>query len=280
MKIEKSRIAEINELAGSIAKKYFNNSAIDPYLIAKDYGIKIHEDDFGETFEGSICCNMKSSRFHIFMNRNDSIFLDSGRSRFTLAHELGHFFIPEHRSKLESGDKLTYHPYNYFYIQDSIFETEAHIFSANLLMPRDIFIERSKSLPYGMEGIITLSEIFQTSILSTAYQYINCDILPSLLIKLNNDNLLITDRTALSPSFRNLRKEKVVVQYNEDRPKADTELIENIGVSNSQFYQSITNLSSWAANILPSSNRDLVVVEQIMPIGSFGSIAFIFPTVF
>lgn len=281
MKVERSRISEIYRMAGSIARNYYNNSAIDPYHIAKDNGITIHEDDFGETFEGSICCNMKTKKFHIFMNNNPSISMDPGRTRFTLAHELGHYFIPEHRKMLESGENLTYHPNNYFYIHNNIFETEAHIFSANLLMPRKTFIEKGKSLPYGMEGIITLAELFQTSILSTAYQYINCDIVPLLLVKLDDNGQSISCKTATSRSFSSLLKERIVVQYNEDRPLTDSEIIEiSEGTRSFEFNQSVTNLSSWAGNISSSSDKNLVVVEQTLKIGSFGSIAIIFPSIF
>ena len=68
MKVCKERISFLTNLAESIANKYIVGSCVDPFEIANQNRIAIHRDDFGETFEGSICCNMKSKKFHIFLN--------------------------------------------------------------------------------------------------------------------------------------------------------------------------------------------------------------------
>ena len=79
------------------------------------------------------------------------------RKRFTIAHELGHYCL--HHDLLKSKTKILERSDKILTKEDIIREKEADEFAAELLMPEDIFIIKSKKLTPS-----ELSEYFFVSI--------------------------------------------------------------------------------------------------------------------
>ncbi len=101
----------------------------------------------------------------VTINAND----DPRRKRFAVAHELGHWKM--HRdSKFSSicndKDMMAVNE------EDSI-ETEANIFAAEVLMPRNLFFPICRSLEPGIASIKKLSSVFDTSFTATALRFID-----------------------------------------------------------------------------------------------------------
>src|SRR5687768_12192057 len=96
-----AREQEIAELAEAIAEEYFPAARVDPLAIVKTKGISISFGHYGDSFDGLL--EHLHGRFHIYANLNCIDYTDSPRARFTLGHELGHYFIDEHRNALASG---------------------------------------------------------------------------------------------------------------------------------------------------------------------------------
>jgi len=69
--------------------------------IIKSVGVGLTYDDYEDAFDGLI--EYRSGRFHIFSNTTQGQQPNFPRVRFTLGHELAHYFIDEHRIKLRSG---------------------------------------------------------------------------------------------------------------------------------------------------------------------------------
>lgn len=65
-------------------------------------------------------------------------FRETNLHRFTLAHELGHYFIDQHRRGLEEG-KVRSHGSVVEFESELPIEQEADTFAASLLMPRERF---------------------------------------------------------------------------------------------------------------------------------------------
>jgi hypothetical protein len=118
-----------------------------------------------------------NSDFHIHINIDNGNRKDSKRGRFTLAHELGHFFLDEHRLGLKYGllePHASFHNIN----QKSLIEEEADYFASCLLMPKDKFRSHSSeykrqsgSRDFSLNTLLNLSENFQASILSTLIRF-------------------------------------------------------------------------------------------------------------
>lgn len=78
-----------------------------------------------------------------------------GRIRFSIAHELGHYFLDHHRERLLAGDS---HNSEGGFICEHALEKEADRFAACLLMPERPFTRRFRD-----RGFLTLAELITSA---------------------------------------------------------------------------------------------------------------------
>jgi len=149
---------------------------VNPFDIAKDEDIELAPGEYGDGFDARIEYLPEVKRFVIYY-RLPGPGRPDGRVHFSVAHELGHFYIPEHRARLLKGEM--HNSLSDFRSRDPR-EEAADEFAANLLMPKDLFIEEVRRF---RQRVCTLKEIckmaderFGTSITSTARRYCQCDI--------------------------------------------------------------------------------------------------------
>ena len=105
---------------------------------------------------------------------------------FSIAHELGHFYLPEHRERLRSG-KI--HNSLSDFGSKSPTEREADRFAAHLLMPQQLFIDHVKRFHSGfctLKNLCAMAERLGTSITSTAIRYCDCGIEATLVVLSKN----------------------------------------------------------------------------------------------
>jgi hypothetical protein len=128
------RKEQLEQEAQYIADEYFtDNELIRPEIIAKDENITYTINNYNKDFKGLIL--YKNGRFHIFLDDSNGTTLNAPVIRYSFAHELGHYFIDEHRTELIRLGILPQAAGNGM-LNDSIFEKEAEYFAACLLMPR------------------------------------------------------------------------------------------------------------------------------------------------
>ncbi len=140
--------------------------------------------DFRDHFDGQLEYHRSKNRFLLFYNTKYDLKAPRGqhhpRTRFSVAHELGHYFLESHRTFLRRTGKS--HPSKSEFISDHIIEVEADAFAAGLLMPGDLLG------PLVNEGDLTFSQIeawaraFNTSITSTARRSVELSDFPCALI--------------------------------------------------------------------------------------------------
>lgn len=105
---------------------------------------------------------------------------NDGFQRFSVAHELGHFFLPGHiDAVLGDGDV---HQSRAGFVSRDRFEEEADHFAANLLMPKRLFTEALRKSGSGLEAVERLSSLCRTSLLATAIRYSQCTPDPAAVI--------------------------------------------------------------------------------------------------
>ena len=92
----------------------------------------------------------------------------AGFQRFSIGHELGHYFLEEHP---EAVLKTGVHQSQAGFVSKDRYEREADIFAASLLMPEDLFKEEIGGVSEGMDAIKSLANIANTSITATAFRY-------------------------------------------------------------------------------------------------------------
>jgi len=167
--IPKSRSEFIEELAEAIAEEYCPRNVIQPEFIAEENDITYSYNDYGLCFDGML--EHRYGDFHIYISLNQRLVHEtSARSRFTFAHELGHYFLDEHRISLKNGKTPSHPSYNNFQSKNPI-ELEADLFAACLLMPKSRFEDISTSKVFSFSIIDMLSKKFNTSLSATLIRY-------------------------------------------------------------------------------------------------------------
>lgn len=145
----------------SIIEEYTDGSLpIDPVVIAKKVGIPISQVNFKSVKGSVVLGGIKKNKenISIYINANDSM----ARKRFTIAHELGHYFLNHINNKGEFVDL-----HRDVLAVKSKEEQEANEFAGCLLMPEKKLVEKFdqlRKLNFGT-GIIEmeLSRIFKVS---------------------------------------------------------------------------------------------------------------------
>lgn len=95
---------------------------------------------------------------------------NEGFIRFTVAHELGHYFLPGHPEKLfPRGDGV--HESKSGFISGDPVERQADYFASALLMPVHQFREAVDGASSGFSAIEKLAKLCKTSITATAIRY-------------------------------------------------------------------------------------------------------------
>jgi Zn-dependent peptidase ImmA (M78 family) len=157
----------VSELAEEVWQTYSRERQVFLDGIANAVGTTLSYGDYGEAFDGLL--EHKNARFHIYCNTARGQPTGSPRARFTVAHELGHFFIDEHRNALLAGKSphfsFTEHP------SDNPVETEANLFAANLLMPTQEYRKALLEISSGLNGIVDAASTFGVSIQSSALRF-------------------------------------------------------------------------------------------------------------
>lgn len=172
-----NRKARISKLAEDIACEFSDRNLTLLNEITRFEDVPVHYDNYEDAFDGMLLYDIDSSEFHIHINIDNGNRQESKRGRFTLAHELGHFFLDEHRLGLKYGllePHASFHNIN----QKSLIEEEADYFASCLLMPRQKFRNYSTEYrrqtgnrKFSFDTILSLSESFQASVLSTLIRF-------------------------------------------------------------------------------------------------------------
>lgn len=181
--LSKNREIELSELAEFIADQYCPKSIIEPSIIAEAKGITFCYGDYENAFDGLI--EHENGNFHIYINSKNNR-PDSPRARFTFAHELGHYFIDEHRQALLSG-KTPSHPSYVNFSSKNPVEIEADFFAASLLMPENRVKKDCYRKKFCYELVEELSKKYNVSITAAILKLMTIDHHPLMIVvSINN----------------------------------------------------------------------------------------------
>jgi hypothetical protein len=163
--ISKLRRLEVAKIAEDVVKAA-TTLPIDPIALAKSHDILV---------QPIVSIQPGVSGF-LMRQGNDfgigySTKLDNqGFINFTVAHELGHYFLPGHPEKLFSTGSGTHASHSGF-ISDDPCEGEADLFAASLLMPSNLFLKALRRAGQGFPAIEQLAQQCVSSITATAIRY-------------------------------------------------------------------------------------------------------------
>ncbi len=167
------RSQEIAEYGSKIGEKAIKGECVDILSVLNAHDIELCVDHFGHEFDGLL--ELVEDLFILYCNKSKGNYPESPRGRFTIAHELGHFFIDEHRLAITQYRMPSLGEYA---PEDILIEREADLFASRLLLPNDSFKKASKKVDSGLKGILSLAERFKVSVKCAAIRYISDDSLP------------------------------------------------------------------------------------------------------
>src|SRR5260370_5714117 len=153
------------QAAEVLAGRKISTVPVDPFAIAAGEGIGCEKLKSGTGVSG--CLSSAGNTFGIFYS--DAI-SSEGFRRFTVAHELGHYFLEGHYKHI-FADGNSRHESASGYSSDDPHEREADAFAAALLMPEGLFKAACGRIAPGFKAIESLAEKCATSLTATAIRY-------------------------------------------------------------------------------------------------------------
>jgi len=142
---------------------------VDLDKIACEEGIRLAPGDYGDSFSGRIEYLSEIGKFiiyHPLLGQCTSL----GRVRFSIAHELGHYFMDEHRAALVAGAA---HSSVSGFICEKDFERQADTFAAALLAPMAALDKQLNSQQFMTLGkVVSLAQEWQISATCAVIRYV------------------------------------------------------------------------------------------------------------
>ena len=158
--IEKHAIEVLDALA-------IKTLPVDVFQIARREKIQLCPIKADDKFLGRIEFHPEVNRFLLFYPENR--FLQNGRLRFSLGHELAHYYLPEHHAHLRAGH---FHNSKPGFICEKGMEREADEFSAALLLPGSEMKARLRKHNFlTLTQVLKLAEDAKTSRECAAIRY-------------------------------------------------------------------------------------------------------------
>lgn len=264
-RLPKDREDELAALAEEVGSA--QRLPIDPLSLLQAQGVTSNFNHYAAPFDGLL--EWRNQSFHVYCNLTRVETKGSPRARFTLAHELGHYFIDEHRNALISGAAPS-HPSVCDYQSPHLVEKEADFFASALLMPKPRFATAARRAAKGLHGVLELAAQFGTSVTATALRYLQChDSEPCAVVRWDPDGYAwkrlstaayvqgyrrtIEDPARLlrdSPTSRVLRGETGVLEAG-------------------------TTASAWFPFVNVGSEKNAILRENAVSLGRFGALTFL-----
>ncbi len=231
---------------------------IDPIAIAQRREILVHAKSDSERGVSGMLVKHGDSFAIAYATHVPS----KGFQRFSIAHELGHYFLPDHPEKVFSGSDS--HSSRGGFVAGDPIELEADHFAASLLMPRKLFTRAMDKKRDGMDAVVGLADVCETSRIATAIRYAQLSVAPVAVIVSTSQAI---DYCFLSPS---LRAYKGLQWSRKGRalPKASVTLALRMrpgAVDNCESDTGDGDTSVWF-----DSDNEIALTEEVVGLGEYG----------
>jgi hypothetical protein len=185
-KLNRSR--DIERLAESVLKTLeYDRPPIDVTAIADTEGILLAESDYGQNFFGRIEYHRNARKFILYhppLRRGSTNYW---QTRFSIAHELGHYYIPEHRRLLIEGKEHSSEP---GFVCDNEMEREADLFASVLLIPDSAARRFWQKNQISIRRILEVSERCETSAVAAGIRAARGSEETAVIVLSQNSNIL------------------------------------------------------------------------------------------
>jgi len=235
----------------------FVDFPIDPLKIAKAKNISVEALPAGSKgisgaliFAGSDVALIYSTDYN-----------NAGFERFSISHELGHYFLPGHPEEILKQDGKHFSRANF--TENSSIELEADHFASGLLMPSTLVRKLLGRNVIGLDGIIDLADKSECSRTAAAIRAAECSEYPVAVIMSQGDKIayaFMSDGFKKLGQLSFLRKGDALPASMTRTFNADTN-----NVLNTKRVCQETTLGDWFG-----SSQCIALDEEIIGLGSYG----------
>lgn len=168
--------------ADAIVLRLGLSPAVDPLRIARDERpvLRVGGRNFRNRFDGKLTYDCSKKCFLLMYNTKYDVGYTRGphhpRTRFSISHELAHYFIEHHHAYLRQDGKP--HPSVNEFRSIAKIETEADSFAASLLLPTHLVRPRVNKSELSLARLDRISGDFQSSLVSTAIRCVRLSDFP------------------------------------------------------------------------------------------------------
>lgn len=168
--IEERRLELAGGKADEVLASFGHSIPVDPWAVASSEGSRLvlRGTNVGTAFDGQIEYHPDRGKFLIFFNTKYDRDPDghNARTRFSIAHELGHYYIDAHRNYLVRGGAP--HGSRGEFATDLVREREADAFAATLLLPTNDVKPIVNAQPFSLSVVEQIARTFRVSLVSAA----------------------------------------------------------------------------------------------------------------
>lgn len=178
------RLKMATQLGEQVAKDHgFTAFPINPLTIAQAKGITVEAKPADvKGISGALLFVGNDVRLIYSTEHNNS-----GFERFSIAHELGHYFLPGHPEEIINGGGSHISRSNF--VENSSIELEADHFASGLLMPSHLVRKCLSQNGIGLDGIIALADAAECSRTAAAIRAAECSEYPMAIIVSQGDTI-------------------------------------------------------------------------------------------
>lgn len=232
---------------------------VDPFAIAEQHGIVVQVKPTATPGVSGFLMKV-GDQFGIMYATHIQ---NDGFIRFSVAHELGHYFLPGHPDYLFAGGNELHESRSGFVSGDS-YELEADYFAAGLLMPETLFVGALRQTGLGFTAIESLAKTCKTSITATAIRFTKYTDDPVAAVVSSGtriDYCFMSEALKRTRGFTWLRKgEPIPVGTETHRFNRDS-----TNVTSGRKVEGLTALDRWF-----SDAPEIEMKEDVVGLGNYG----------
>lgn len=184
-----------------------------------------------------------------------------GFENFSIAHELGHYFLPGHPDEILAGGGA--HMSRANFTENSSIELEADHFASGMLLPSTLTRKFLGNNQVGLVGIMGLASTAECSITAAAIRAAECSPYPMAIVVSKGDKVayaFLTDSFKALGKLTWLRKDSTLPSSATKRFNSDPANVLKAGQ-----VQAETSLDTWF-----DGNSRIALDEEIIGLGSYG----------
>lgn len=179
---ERNRLKLASREADAIIERLGLKAPVDPLAIVRSEApfLRAGGADFGNRYDGMLEYHRSKNRFLLFYNTKYEVNAPPGRmharTRFTIGHELGHYFLDHHRAYLMR--RASPHHSRGEFLANVVVEKEADSFASSIIMPTRLARPLVNQAELTVDRIDKIAEHFHTSLVSATFRCVSLSDFP------------------------------------------------------------------------------------------------------